>query len=84
MNIYLIADIIGIVGVSFIIMSYFLLQHGKISSDSVTYLTYNLIGAVLVLFSLFYHWNLASVIIEIMWLGISIYGLIKIKFYKKP
>jgi len=83
MNIYLIADIIGIIGVGFIITAYFLLQLNKVSSDSMNYLLLNFVGAVLVLFSLFYHWNLASVIIEIMWLIISIYGMVKVKFWRK-
>lgn len=73
-----ISDEIGIIGVIFILISYVLLQSGKIDSKSVRYSFINLIGAVLILFSLFYSWNLASVIIEIFWILISLYGIIKI------
>jgi len=82
-DMHLISDIIGMFGVAFVILSFFLLQAEKIKSTSSFYLYSNFIGAVMLLFSLYYHWNLASVIIEIMWLFISMYGIIRVKFLKK-
>lgn len=82
-DIHLISDIIGIFGVALIILSFFLVQVEKITSDSSFYLYSNFIGAVMLLFSLYYHWNLASVIIEIMWFFISLYGIIRVNFLKK-
>jgi len=82
-DIHLISDIIGIFGVVLIILSFFLVQAEKITSDSSFYLYSNFIGAVMLLFSLYYHWNLASVIVEIMWLFISSYGIIRVKFLRK-
>lgn len=82
-DIHLISDIIGIFGVALIILSFFLVQVEKITSDSSFYLYSNFIGAIMLLFSLYYHWNLASVIIEIMWLFISSYGIIRVKFLRR-
>ena len=35
------------------------------------------IGASLILISLFYEWNFPSVVIEIFWVAISLYGMAK-------
>ena len=76
-------DIAGIIGVVIIIASYFLLQIEKVESNSVFYLTANLIGAILIIISLLCNWNLSSFIIEVLWALISIYGLIKNLLNKK-
>jgi hypothetical protein len=68
-------DVIGIIGVFFILVSYVLLQIEKIRAKSLSYSVINLIGAVLILYSLFYNWNLASVIIEFFWIIISLFGI---------
>ncbi len=73
----LLADIIGIIGTLMIVLAYFLMQNGKMHGTSWSYLWLNLAGALMLLYSLFWFWNLASVIIEIFWIGITIYGMIK-------
>ena len=70
-------DIIGVVGVSFVLITYYLLQVEKIDSKGFWYSFLNLFGAVLIMYSLMYNWNLASVIIEIFWIAISAYGVWK-------
>lgn len=70
-------DIVGIVGVGFVLISYLLLQLDRIEPKSVSYSLLNLAGAILILISLYVTFNLASFIIEISWLLISGYGLIK-------
>ena len=77
-------DVIGIIGVFFILVSYVLLQIEKIRAKSLSYSVINLVGAVLILYSLFYNWNLASVIIEFFWIIISLFGIVKsIHLHKK-
>lgn len=70
-------DYIGILGASAILLAYFLLQVNKMSSEGLLYSLVNCVGALFILYSLFYAWNLTAVFIEIIWLGISIYGLVK-------
>jgi hypothetical protein len=66
---------IGMVGVIVILIAYLMLSVGRWSADSFVYQVLNFVGAWLILFSLYFHWNLASVVIEIAWIVISIYGI---------
>ena len=70
-------DAIGLFGVALILIAYGLLQLEKIDPKSVGYSALNFIGAVLILVSLYFAFNLASFIIEIAWLLISGLGLWK-------
>lgn len=72
-----IADTIGMVGVVIVLYAYFLLMTNRIDSFDIRYQMYNLIGAGCILFSLFYAWNLASVIIEAAWMVISLIGIVR-------
>ena len=71
------ADIIGIIGVIIVIAAFLLLQMARVQADSIVYLIANLFGSVLIVVSLIYNWNLASFIIEVLWVAISAYGLIR-------
>jgi len=71
------ADIIGISGAIIILVAYFFLQSNKISSEDFIYSFANLIGSSMILISLFYQWNLASAVIEIAWIIISLIGIYK-------
>lgn len=68
-------DMIGFCGAMAILVAYFLLQAKKMSPDGLIYSVLNLVGAILILFSLLYAWNLTAVFIEIVWLGISLFGI---------
>lgn len=72
---------IGFLGMICIVLAYFLLQIGKMSSEDLSYQFVNLIGAILLIISLLVHFNLGSFLIEVFWVFITIYGIIKI--YKK-
>lgn len=74
----LLTDFIGIAGVACVIGAYFLLQLEKVRSDSFSYLMLNLVGAILLIISLLVTFNLASFIIELCWLAISLFGLSKL------
>lgn len=69
-------DIIGLSGVALLIITYALLQLDKIDPKGFWYSFNNLIVAVLVTVSLIYTPNLASIVIEVFWFLISLYGLI--------
>lgn len=68
-------DIIGLIGVSLVLMAFGLLNMNKVTSHHLAYQFLNLIGSVLLLFSLCFHFNLASIVIEIAWMIISIIGI---------
>lgn len=72
------SDFIGCIGTLIILIVYTLLQMGKIESSSFLYSLLNLVGAVLILASLFFSWNLAAVLMEISWILISLYGTLKV------
>ena len=78
------ANIVGVTGTAILILAYFLLASEKLKGDSYLYLYLNAIAATLILYSLFFHFNLASFIIEIFWIAISIYGIWKKKKRHKP
>lgn len=70
-------DIVGLLGVSLILITYGALTLEKIDPKGWRYSAGNGIGAVLILISLVYSFNLASFVIEIAWLAISAFGLWK-------
>jgi hypothetical protein len=68
----------GLIGVAFYIGSYAALQTGLISGSGYLYAGANLLASSLVLISLISSFNLWSAIIQITWIGISIYGLCRL------
>ena len=71
-----IPDFIGLSGVALLIVTYALLQLDKIDPKGFWYSFNNLVVAILVTVSLIYTPNLASIVIEIFWFIISLYGLV--------
>ena len=78
----LLPDIIGLFGVFLILAAYLLLQLHYLSSRHLSFSCVNLLGACCLLFSLFFNWNLSSVVIEIAWMSISLYGIFDYFFGK--
>ncbi|WP_457746393.1 CBU_0592 family membrane protein [Sulfurimonas sp.] len=70
-------DFIGILGVMIIVITYLLLQVEKIQSNSLSYSLLNILGSLLITYSLIYSWNLSSFVIEFFWILISLYGVWK-------
>ena len=70
-----ISDIVGTIGVILIIFAYLMLQLQKLSSTDISFSIINITGSLLILYSLLFHWNLASVIIEVFWILVSLIGI---------
>ncbi|WP_306252886.1 hypothetical protein [Parvularcula sp. IMCC14364] len=70
-------DLVGFVGVAFLLSSYAGLQFGKISAEAPLYSVLNALAALLILFSLIFSFNAASFVIELFWLIISLVGLVR-------
>ncbi len=71
------ANIVGVIGVILVLYAYLMLQLGRMRHRGMWYSLLNTVGSLFILYSLFFFWNLASCVIEVAWLIISIYGLIK-------
>lgn len=82
------SDFIGCLGTLIILIVYALLQMGKLESSSVRYSLLNIVGAILILSSLLFSWNLSAVLMEISWVIISLFGILRTlrlqKFFKIP
>jgi len=72
-----IPDIIGLLGVTLLIVTYGLLQFDRIDPKGFWYSFNNMIVAILVTVSLLYSFNLASMVIEVFWFSLSVYGIWK-------
>jgi len=70
-------DLVGNLGVGVILVCYFMAQSGRMTMATPTYSLLNGLSALLILVSLFYNFNLSSFVIEIAWLAISAYGLVR-------
>lgn len=68
-------DILGTVGVAVIILTYVLMQIGRIRSDQLSYSLLNAVGALLILISLYFSFNFPSFVVEFFWLLISLFGI---------
>lgn len=70
-------DVVGFAGAAIAIVAYFFNQHGWLRSDDWRFPFANLVGAALIFSSLCFAWNFPSVVIEIFWAAISLWGLIR-------
>lgn len=68
---------VGLVGAAVLVVAYFANQAHRLDSRDWRFPAANLAGALLILASLFVEWNLPSVVIEVFWAAISVYGLVK-------
>jgi len=70
-------DLMGNIGVAVIVLSYLALQLERVDSRSIRYSMLNGVGALLVIFSLMFEFNLSAFIIEAFWVLISVLGIIR-------
>ena len=76
-------DFVGNLGVFLILLCYLLLQIGNMKSDGVLYSALNGVGALLILVSLTYDFNLSAFIIELAWVAISVLGIYKYYYQRR-
>jgi hypothetical protein len=70
-------DITGLTGVILIVVAYLLLQLGKLPSSAPAYSVLNALGALLVMVSLYFDFNLSAFLMEAFWFVISLFGLLR-------
>jgi hypothetical protein len=71
------SDLAGFIGVVLIIVAYLLLQLEKLPSSSPRYSLLNAAGALLIIISLIFAFNLSAFIVEAFWFLISLMGLLR-------
>jgi hypothetical protein len=67
-------DVLGLVGVALIAGAYLAIQAGWILSTRLLYSVWNGAGALFVLVSLVFDFNLPAFVVEVFWLAISVLG----------
>lgn len=72
-----IPDLIGLFGVALILIAYWALQTERLAAEDWRFSAVNGLGALLIMVSLYFTFNLASFVIEVFWLAISLFGLWK-------
>ncbi len=70
-----ITDAIGMLGTLLVVLAYFLLQLERTDPKGLAYNLLNLLGAIFLLFSLCFNFNLASFVIELFWIVASLIGM---------
>ncbi|MEZ5503550.1 MAG: hypothetical protein R3E50_13165 [Halioglobus sp.] len=72
-----IVDAIGMLGTLLVVLAFYLLQLERTDPRGLGYNMINLVGALLLLVSLCFNFNLASFVIELFWIAASLIGLWK-------
>lgn len=70
-------NIIGIIGAIATMAEYALVSTGRWSSNEPRYQIANIISTAMILYSLFYAWNLPSVVMQCLWIFLSFVGLVR-------
>lgn len=70
-------DAVGMVGIAMIVGCYLLLQTGRMQSNDLSYSVFNGLGALCVLYSIYFAFNLSALLVESFWAIISAIGIIR-------
>ena len=70
-------DLIGNIGVVVLMITYLMLQLGKLRSDGLAYSLLNAVGASFIVVSLLVNFNLSAFIMEVFWILISFVGIFR-------
>jgi hypothetical protein len=71
---YALHDLIGNIGVALIVGTYFLVQIGRMSAVQLPYIMLNGLGALCIMYSLIFAFNMSAFLVELIWLLISVLG----------
>ncbi|NRA87306.1 MAG: hypothetical protein HRU28_07910 [Rhizobiales bacterium] len=70
-------DYVGVVGTIIIVAAYYASQMRYMSSEDLLFPLLNLVGSILIAFSLYFDFNFPSVLMEFFWILISLIGIIR-------
>jgi len=75
----LLVEIIGWIGAVEVIIAYAFNSNGRLKSDSLVFQLLNLTGAIFLILNTWYNESYPSMVINIIWTGIALSALIRIK-----
>jgi len=71
-------DWAGYIGVALVLLAFFLLQERRLQGSGLVYQLMNVLGAIGVMLSLLFgNFNLAAFIMQVAWLLIGSYGIVR-------
>ena len=70
-------DFVGLIGIALIVGCYFFLQTGKLQSEDLGYSAFNGMGAMCILYSIAFAFNLSAFLVEAFWVTISVIGIVR-------
>lgn len=70
-------DAVGTAGTIITVGAYFATQMRYINSDDLAFPLINLVGSLMISFSLYYSFNFASSLMEVFWIAISLLGIVQ-------
>lgn len=76
-------EAMGLVGVAFYLGSYAALQFDWIDGKKMIYPFLNFMAASCVLVSLFENFNMPSLLIQVSWIAISLYGITRMTLFPR-
>lgn len=76
-------DALGVVGVLLILIAYAGAQLDRLEPRQAPALLLNLVGACLILWSLYYRFNLSAVLMEGSWALVALYGLARLALRRR-
>jgi len=77
-------DWIGLAGTLMVLVGFFLLQAGRLAGNGIVYQLLNLFGAAGILVTLFGTFNPAVFVLELTWVLISAYGIVRTMRSRSP
>ena len=79
-----VADVVGLIGVAAYLSAYGLLQLGRLKVEDGRYAALNGAGALAILYSLAFDFNLPSFITQSAWLILTIVGYVRSRSQRSP
>lgn len=76
-------DWIGVLGSLVIAGAYMAVSRGWVSAERPAFHLYNLAGAAMVLSSLWYRPNAGAIMIEVLWICIALFSLLRLAMTRK-
>jgi hypothetical protein len=72
-----IIDIIGWLGAVLVLYAYFMVSTKKLEGDSLHFQTANISGALCLIVNTYYHHAYPSAVVNVIWIGIALFALMK-------